>query len=258
VNILLFLATVATVYYFPSFETAAQRVEFTVALMSILVFHEFGHYLAGRRRGVFMSLPYFIPAPNFIGTFGALIKSQSPITNRRDLIETGAAGPIAGFVIAVFALAIGLDNSRAIMADPAGYIQFGDSLLTKFLSWLLVDPVPAGHSLLLSPAASAGWVGLLVTMLNLLPLGQLDGGHIMYGLLGRKQHLLAVPFLAFMILLGFWWPGWWFFGALVFIMRIRHPATLNDGMEVPRSARILGWTAVFIFIICFIPVPFVF
>lgn len=257
INILLFLATIATVFL-ARFETLPQRIEYTVALMSILLFHEFGHYLAGRRRGILMSLPYFIPAPgaiNLLGTFGAVIKTRSPFTNRRDLIEVGAAGPIAGFVVSLIALAIGLYQSQVVMTGIGEGITLGDSLLLKFMSWLIAGPIPEGYDFLLSPAAFAGWVGLLVTMINLLPLGQLDGGHILYGLAGRYQHTIAKLFLVMMLTLGFWWPGWWLFGGIAFIFRINHPPTLNDGMPLPLSARLIGLAAILIFIISFVPVP---
>ncbi|UCD93604.1 MAG: site-2 protease family protein [Candidatus Zixiibacteriota bacterium] len=276
-NIILFAATLVTMFIAPVFwindidvllrpasileylgrpGILGERVEFTVALISILLFHEFGHYLAGKRRGVLMSLPYFVPAPNIAGTFGAIIRSRSPITNRRDLIEIGSAGPIAGFVISVIALSIGLYNSEIIPVEAAAGFALGDSLLIRFLSWLIVGPLPDGSTFLLSPAAFAGWVGLLVTMLNLLPLGQLDGGHIIYGLFGRRQHRVSKVFLAIMIALGFWWPGWWFFGALVFLFGISHPPTLDETIKPTRPARALGLISIIIFIISFIPVPF--
>lgn len=273
-NILLFLATLITMFFAPVLSTEfifkpqvvydflgqpgviQERLEFTLALITILLFHEFGHYLVGRRRGVLMSLPYFIPAPNIAGTFGAIIKSRSPITNRRDLIEVGATGPIAGFVISVIALSIGLMDSRIVMTGPEPAIMLGDSLLLKFLAWLIIGPIPEGYDFILSPAAFAGWVGLLVTMLNLLPLGQLDGGHVIYGLIGRNQHRISKLFSAAMMVLGFWWPGWWLFGILVLLFGINHPPTLNDSMEISKTARFLGAAAIIIFIISFIPVPF--
>lgn len=268
-NIVLFLATLITMFFAPvllsfNFDFFDQpgayqgRFEFTLALMAILLFHEFGHYLVGRYRGVFMSLPYFIPAPNMVGTFGAVIKSKSPFTNRRDLIEVGATGPIAGFVVSVIVLCFGLQNSEIVLAGSGAGLTLGDSLLIKFLSWLIIGPIPEGYDFLLSPAAFAAWVGLLVTMINLLPLGQLDGGHIIYALIGKKQRLVGWIFLAIMIVLGFWWPGWWFFGAMVFVFGINHPPTINDAIELPRHAKIIGYCALIIFIICFIPIPFKF
>lgn len=276
INIILFFLTLLTMFLAPvlSIESLLQpglayeyltqpgimqgRFEFTITMITILLFHEFGHYLTGRRRGVMMSLPYFLPAPNIAGTFGAIIKSRSPITNRRDLIEVGAAGPIAGFIISVIALVIGLQQSRIDILEVGTGLYLGDSLLLKFLSWLIIGPIPDGYDFFLSPAAFAGWVGLLVTMLNLLPLGQLDGGHIIYGLLGKRQHLIGKLFALGMMILGFWWPGWWFFGILVLLFGIKHPPTLYDSMEIPRHARVMGIVAIIIFIISFIPIPFAF
>ncbi len=266
-NIFLFFATLITMFYAPvllSFDfeyfnhpgVYQERFEFTFALMAILLFHEFGHYLVGRYRGVFMSLPYFIPAPNIVGTFGAIIKSKSPFTNRRDLIEVGAAGPIAGFVVSVIVFCFGLQNSEIVLAGTGAGLTLGDSLLIKFLSWLIIGPIPEGYDFLLSPAAFAAWVGLLVTMINLLPLGQLDGGHIIYALIGKKQRLVGRVFLALMVVLGFWWAGWWLFGAMVFMFGINHPPTINDSIKLPRHAKIIGYCALIIFIISFIPIPF--
>lgn len=276
-NVVLFLATLVTMFFAEPlwnygimilvkpgivFEYLSrpgvieQRIAFTAALMAILLFHEFGHYLAGRRRGVFMSLPYFIPAPNLVGTFGAVIKSRSPLTNRRDLIEVGAIGPIAGFVVAVIVLSFGLHNSEIVLEDATAGWMLGDSLLIKFLSWLFAGPLPEGHTIVLSEAAFAGWVGLLVTMINLLPIGQLDGGHIIYGLFGRKQHKIGKLFLVLMLVLGFWWPGWWFFGVLVFLFGVNHPPTINDTIRPSKATRVIGLAAIVIFIISFIPVPF--
>jgi len=236
----------------------AARLEFTIALILILLFHEFGHYLAGRRRGVLMSLPYFLPAPNIAGTFGAIIKSKTPITNRRDLIEVGAAGPVAGFIVSVIAIMIGLGQSQIVEAGMSNGLILGESLLLKFLVWLMVGPIPENSEFLFAPAAFAGWVGLLVTMLNLLPLGQLDGGHIIYGLFGKLQHTIARMMAAVLIGLGFWWYGWWFFGALVLFFGLNHPRTIEDDKPIGWKARLLGIIAIIIFIISFIPTPFSF
>ncbi len=253
-NILLFILTLGTMYYvFPG--DFGMKMEFIISLSAILLFHEFGHYFAGKHRGVIMSLPYFIPAPNIVGTFGAIIKSKTPFTNRRDLIEVGAAGPVSGFIISLIVLIYGLQESTFIATGRADLI-FGSSLLFKFLGWLILGPTPAGHTIHLSPAAFAGWVGLLVTMLNLLPIGQLDGGHIIYGLAGRLQHKIGQFFLGVLAVMGFWWFGWWFFGLLIFIFGLKHPPTMNDGMELPLHARILGYAAIVIFILSFIPEPF--
>jgi len=159
-------------------------------------------------------------------------------------------------VVSVVALSIGLYNSEIVKADLEGGMILGDSLLLKFLAWVIIGPIPEGYDFFLSPAAFAGWVGLLVTMINLLPLGQLDGGHIIYRLIGRKQRSISKIFIVFMMFLGFWWQGWWFFGLLVFLFGINHPPTLNDSLQISPASRAMGLAAVAIFIICFIPVPF--
>jgi hypothetical protein len=274
INIILFLLTVITVFLAPAIQSGvifppeilfdyllnqggiARGLGFMVPLMIILLCHEFGHYLSGRRRGIFMSLPYFIPAPTIFGTFGAIIRSRSPITNRRDLIEVGAAGPLAGFVVAVIVMIIGLHQSEIIPVSPEGGLKVGGSLLYIFLKWLIIGPIPDGYGLLLAPSAFAAWVGFFVTMLNLLPIGQLDGGHIVYGLFGRNQHLVARVMAAVIIGLGFMWFGWWFFGALVIFFGLNHPPTIQDDIPAGRPAGILGLLAMIIFVVTFIPVPF--
>jgi membrane-associated protease RseP (regulator of RpoE activity) len=258
-NVILFLATLLTMYVTPLFYfgwSGAESLRFTLALMSILLFHEFGHYLAGRQRGILMSLPYFIPAPNFVGTFGAIIHTRSPFTNRRDLILVGATGPIAGFVIAIVVLSLGLSNPEIAPTGAEVNLVVGNSLLINFLTWLMTDPVPEGYDIIISPIFFAGWVGLLVTMINLLPLGQLDGGHIAYGLLGAKQRNVSRLFIIVMLALGFLWKGWWLFGILVLLFGINHPPTLDDARPLSRTTLLLGLVALVIFIVCFIPVPF--
>jgi hypothetical protein len=280
-NIFLFLLTLASVYFIPVFYfnlnaptlSAAFRatlddlgrgrgLEFTAALISILLIHEMGHFWASRRRGIVTSWPYFIPAPNFIGTFGAVIKSKSPFWNRRDLIEVGAAGPIAGWVVALGWLVYGLTSSQFTMlgdANAAGWcfptLQ-GQSMLVKLLAPSVMGPQPLGSFFLFSEAAFAGWVGLLVTALNMLPIGQFDGGHVVYGLVGRRQKMLGRLALGVLIVLGFQSPTWWVFAVLGFVMGVGHPPTLNDRAPVSGSAQLLGWIALVILLLSFTPVPF--
>ncbi len=257
-NLVLFIITLGTMYYVAPGNGFGDYAEFVISLILILLFHEFGHYFAGRRRGVIMSLPYFIPAPNIVGTFGAVIKSKSPFTSRRDLIEVGATGPIAGFIIAVIVLIYGLQNAEIVQSGAIDGLMLGSSLLMQFLTWLVVGPIPEGYDFALSPAGWAGWVGLFITMINLLPIGQLDGGHILYGLAGRYQHRFARLFLIFMAIMGFWWFGWWFFGVMAFVFGINHPPTLNDGAKLPLHARLMAYVSILIFFVSFIPVPFLF
>jgi len=154
-------------------------------LMAVLLAHEFGHYLTCRRFGIDASLPFFIPWPFLIGTMGAFIRIRTPITRRQQLFDIGAAGPLAGFILAVPALAWGLARSRVVPSIPAGdAIVFGEPLLLKAFGAMFFRGIGPNQDIILHPVAFAGWVGILVTALNLLPLGQLDGGHIAYALFG--------------------------------------------------------------------------
>jgi membrane-associated protease RseP (regulator of RpoE activity) len=236
-------------------------VIFTLAIMSILLVHEMGHYLAGRRRGLAASWPYFIPAPNIIGTFGALIRSKSPFWNRRDLIEVGAAGPIAGWIVAVAWLIYGLAHSTIVSPEAANIKEMafyldGESVLVKVLTPLLVGSAPQGFVYIFPEAAFAGWVGILVTAMNLLPIGQFDGGHIVYGLLPDMQRRLAWVALAGLFALGLQSPMWWIFGCLGLLFRPGHPPTMNDSQPPGRQAMIMGTIAMIILIISFTPIPF--
>ena len=281
-NLILFAATLFSVYFVPVFyknwainatigqaynETlqalsAGAGLQFTVAMISILFVHEMGHFIAGRRRQIITSWPYFIPAPNIIGTFGAIIKSKSPFWNRRDLIEVGAAGPIAGWIVAIGWLVYGLSHSSIVSPEFAantGEMVFsleGASILMRLATLTLIGPVPDGQFYLLSEAAFAGWVGLLVTAINLLPIGQLDGGHILYGLFRSKQRYLAMAAMAALLALGFQSPTWWFFAAFGLFFGINHPPTLNDERPISRAAMIMAITSLIIMALSFTPVPF--
>jgi hypothetical protein len=279
-NIVLFILTLASVYFVPVYffnlniygfgdafdqtlrDLAAGRgIIFTTAMISILLVHEMGHFMAGRRRGIVTSWPYFIPAPNFIGTFGAVIRSKSPFWNRRDLIEVGATGPIAGWIVALAWLIYGLTNSQILPPNTAPFAGMafsldGESLLVRALVPLLIGHTEPGTYFMFSEAALAGWVGMLVTALNMLPIGQLDGGHVLYGLMGKRQKLLGWVAMAALVVLGFQSPTWWVFAALGFAMGVGHPPTLDDRKPMPTAARLWGLTAVIILILSFTPVPF--
>lgn len=279
-NIALFVLTLATVYFVPVYffnlniygfgaafdqtlrDLASGRgLVFTAAMMSILLVHEMGHFMAGRRRGIVTSWPYFIPAPNFIGTFGAVIRSKSPFWNRRDLIEVGATGPIAGWIVALGWLIYGLSNSQILPPNTAPFAGMafsldGESLLVKALVPILIGPSAPGTYFLFSEAALAGWVGLLVTALNMMPIGQLDGGHVIYGLTGKRQTILGWIAVAALIVLGFQSATWWVFAAIGLAMGVAHPPTLDDRKPMPTAARLWGLAAVVILILSFTPVPF--
>jgi membrane-associated protease RseP (regulator of RpoE activity) len=167
---------------------------FALPLMLILLFHEFGHWFAARIHRVPASLPYFIPLPPIflLGTMGAIIVMPQRIRSRNALLDIGAAGPLAGLVVAIPALIIGLSLSEVHPMEASGYMQEGQSLLYWCLKRLVLGPIPPGHDVFLHETALAGWAGLLVTMMNLLPWGQLDGGHVAYALLGERHHAIAV------------------------------------------------------------------
>ncbi len=231
---------------------------FSITIMAILLSHEMGHYLAARRFNVRATLPYFIPFPSIIGTMGAVIKIKSPIEDKRALLYIGAMGPLVGFLLSLAATVAGLYLSEVKPLPPAGPAEvyiFGDSLLFKLLTWLIHGSIPGGYDVYLSPYAWAGWIGFLVTSLNLMPMGQLDGSHILYALIGRWQ--LAFGWAAFVALgvLSFIWPGWivWIVMALAFLM-IGHPA-IPDATPLRAREKIIGWLCVIIFIVTFIPVP---
>ena len=240
---------------------AGAGIEFTLAMISILFVHEMGHFIASRRRNIVTSWPYFIPAPNIIGTFGAIIKSKSPFWNRRDLIEVGAAGPIAGWIVAVAWLAYGLSQSVCVPAETIllpdmAHGLHGESILMKLFTLDLVGAAPVGYAYKLTEAAFAGWVGLLVTAINLLPIGQLDGGHILYGLWRRKQHILGYIAMAALLLLGIQSMIWWFFAIFGIIFGVKHPPTLKKKKKTGGTATGMGILAIFILILSFTPVPF--
>lgn len=229
---------------------------FAIPLLLILTCHEFGHYIESRKNGIKVSLPYFIPGPTLFGTFGAVIRSKSPFRTRRDLLDVGSAGPIAGFVIAVIVVIIGLFHSQVIKEVSGEGLILGDSLIFKLLSWFVFRNIPEGYTVLLSPTAFAGWAGILVTMLNLLPIGQLDGGHILYALLGKTQRKIAIVATLALIPLGFFlWSGWFVWIALVLLIKIAHPPTLNDQIPLDTKRKVIGWLAMFIFLLSFTPVP---
>ncbi len=268
-NIGLFVLTVISVLFTAALNSSGEALfddwsliwsglPFTFWLLLILLLHELGHYTFSRLRGVDVSLPYFIPAPFFfiLGTLGAVIKSRSPIRNRKDLMDVAAAGPIAGFIVAIPAIIIGLARSEIVPSAGLGGFFLGDSLLFRILSQVMIGPLPDGMDVALDPIAFAGWVGLLVTMLNLLPVGSLDGGHIAYAVLGKGQRFLGFATVVVLFSLSFWWPGWLIWGAIALLMGPVHPPTLFDEIPVGPGRRLIAVICLIIFILCFIPIPF--
>jgi membrane-associated protease RseP (regulator of RpoE activity) len=232
-------------------------VPFSATLLSILLAHELGHYVTARAYGLRVSYPYFIPAPTLIGTLGAFIRIRSAIPTRRALFDVAVAGPVAGFVIAIPALAAAVMNSHVSgVAASRNAIIPGHPLALTLLDHWLRPGVPAAQ-VVLTPAGCAAWVGLFATALNLVPISQLDGGHILYAVLDRRHRRLAsVLWLALLPLGYFCWAGWFFWAAMIGFLGVRHPPVLFPS-EGPGSARsIMALIALAIFVLCFMPTPF--
>jgi len=229
---------------------------FSFAVILILGGHELSHFIAAKKNGVKTTFPYFIPFPNpLIGTMGAFIRVKSPITDRKALIEMGASGPIASFLIAIPFSIYGLMNSKIVELHE-GNISLGTPIIFQILSKLTLGNVPKDSMVLLHPVAFAGWLGFFVTALNLIPVGQLDGGHILFGIFGKKAHYLISRILILILLpLGFLWNGWWTWAILLLILGSRHPAPLYWEEKLPLSAKYLAIASLLIFILCFVPVP---
>ncbi|OQY29265.1 MAG: hypothetical protein B6244_04590 [Candidatus Cloacimonetes bacterium 4572_55] len=274
INAVLFLITVGTTYingitmfYDPDkLSVWTSGFLFSIPLLLILGAHEFGHYTLALYHRMKATLPYFIPAPSFpitpIGTFGAFIKMKSPIPSRVALFDVGISGPLAGFFVAIPVVILGLTMSEiSPIPNPSSngiYMIFGDSLLMKALYELFGPTTPEGFDLVMHPLVYAGWIGFLVTSLNLLPIGQLDGGHIMYAMFPRRHRLIARLFFAALLIMGLYYKYWgWFVWAflILFLIRLDHPPTLNDQIELDSSRKMLGYVAILIFIITFTPVP---
>ena len=241
-----------------------EGLPFAGTLMTILLCHELSHYYASKKNRTEATLPYFIPAPSIFGTFGAFIKMKSPIITRKALIDIGASGPIAGFIISVAACLIGLNFSKVIpLTQGEGGLSLGDSILFSFLSRIVLGPTPEHYDILLHPVAFAGWIGLFVTSLNLLPIGQLDGGHIAYAMLGERHRLVSqilvtvLAVLGLSSLLGFsGWEGWLVWAMLMLILGIGHPPVLYWESPLDPGRTVIGLLSLAIFIVTFIPSPF--
>jgi membrane-associated protease RseP (regulator of RpoE activity) len=268
VHIVLFCATLVTTATAGAFQQGANPLTnpasivvglpFACTLLAILLCHEMGHYFVARTHGVKASLPYFIPGPPFfIGTFGAFIRMRVPPANRRVLFDVGAAGPWAGIALAIPAVIIGLQLSEVRPLSPAeGGIILGDSVLFSLLTRLTLGVSANEVSIILHPVALAGWLGLFVTFLNLLPVGQLDGGHIAYSLFGRYHRWVSRAFLLVILVLGFQgWQGWFIWAVLLSMLGVDHPPTLDLLASLDLRRKLCGWLTVGLFVLTFIPVP---
>jgi membrane-associated protease RseP (regulator of RpoE activity) len=268
-HIILFIATLLSTIAVGTLQT--QKIEdiienpikilhglpFSLTLMLILLCHELSHYIASKKHHVKATLPYFIPAPTLIGTMGAFIKMKSPIETRRALIDIGASGPIAGFIVSVIATVIGLPLSKVVITKEAEGLALGDSLLFSLLARIILGEIPDTYDVLLHPVAFAGWIGFFVTALNLIPVGQLDGGHIAYALLGKRHEDISKILVLIMLILGFlFWDGWLIWALLLLILGLRHPPVLYWETPLDGRRRLVGWITTIIFVLTFIPIPF--
>jgi membrane-associated protease RseP (regulator of RpoE activity) len=265
VNILLFIITFMSTTFAGSSESGSlagafvSGLPYSITLILILLVHEFGHYCAARRFGVDATLPYFIPFPSIIGTMGAVIKTRTPIPNRRALFYIGAMGPLPGFFMSLAAVVAGiyLSDVRPLPVVKGDMMLpvFGDSLLFAFFVKVIHGTIPAGQDIYLSPYAWAGWIGFLITSLNLMPIGQLDGSHILYALIGKKQKIFGWLFLAGLCIISFVWQGWivWIMLTLFFLM-VAHPE-IPDDKPLTMFEKVIGWSCMVILILTFVPIP---
>lgn len=245
---------------------------FALPFLGVLLAHEMGHYVAAHAHRVRATLPYFVPFPPYfsiIGTLGAFIRLQGPTVRRTSLFDIGSSGPLASFVLSLPLLAVGLALSepmpgRATLVSPflirfAGEtVWLGNGVLTHAVATLFAPGGPGEAPILLHPLALVGWLGLFVTALNLLPLGQLDGGHVLYALSPVRSPLGARLFLAALLPLGFVWWGWWAWGLVVIAVhrgRIRHARVLQPEPGLGTGRRALGWLVIAVFLLTFVPVP---
>lgn len=250
----------------------AVGLAFGLTFIGILFGHEMGHYLTARRHGVPVSLPWFIPFPPYfslVGTLGAFIRLKGPMMRRSVLFDIGVAGPLASFALSLPVLFVGLGLSEVMWTTDAGLypfvvhfagepIRIGSNILLHFAAAAAVPGFEKGSAVLLHPLAFAGWLGIFVTALNLLPVGQLDGGHILYAVAGSRQRAFTIAFIAVLVPLGLLWWGWWLWGAIALALsrgRLAHPPVLAEDIPVGRARTILGWVALALFVVSFSPAP---
>jgi len=253
IHILLFILTVASTLL-----VGGPAYAFTIIL--ILLGHEMGHYLMSRSYGTKATLPFFLPFPfSPFGTLGAVIRMESTISSRKALFDTGVAGPFTSLCLSIPAIVIGLRLSEVIPASQLreGTLRLGDPLLFSFIQHLVMGHVPENYDVLLHPIGYAGWVGLFVTALNLLPVGQLDGGHIAYALFGKRSRsifVMAIAVMAFITI--FYNPGWLLLLILIILFGFRHPPPLDDQTPLDSKRKLMGGIAFLAFFLSFTPTPF--
>lgn len=234
---------------------------FSLTALFILLCHELGHYIACRRYGLPCTLPYFLPVPLGLGTFGAFIRIYAPIRSKRELFDVGVAGPIAGFVALLPFLFYGVAHSQPVHLSevsgetPMGLLAPGRSLAIELVARIFHGPLGPDIYLDLHPMALGAWLGLFATALNLLPLGQLDGGHILYSVLGRWQRWFAPPLWLALAGLGILWWGWWIWCVMVFLIGLFHPPVRDERTPLDAKRRAIALLALLIFAVSFMPTP---
>ena len=232
-------------------------LRYAVPVMTILICHEMGHFLQAWRYGVYASLPYFIPMPiSPIGTFGAVIAMEPRMGHRRALFDIGITGPLAGLVPTLIFCVVGLHYSKPEIASHAheGW-SYGAPLLFRFLAGHIVPQVPEADVLVLDPMAFAGWVGLLITSLNLIPIGQLDGGHIVYSLFGKKSYYAGIAAVVVLMVLGvLFWQGWLFWALIAVLIGLRHPPIFEEE-RLDLKRKTIAFAGLVIFVLSFTPAP---
>ena len=272
-NLLLFVLTVLSVFFVGGLRAVGlpggsvvwgldyvEGSQLVVGLLSILLAHEMGHYLTARRYGVDATLPFFIPFPvpgmSLVGTLGAFIRIRAPIPHRKALFDIGVAGPLAGFAVCLPVLWLGIQQARLMPTDHAeAGLMLGEPLLFQWMTRLVHGPIPADRTLMLGPLGLAAWFGLLVTALNLMPIGQLDGGHVTYSLLRNRARRISIAASWVAVALVYFGPSWILWAVLVRVLGRRHPSTLDDDAPVGRGRAWVGVLALVVFVLCFVPDP---
>ncbi len=266
-NLVLFLLTVASVYVTGEAvgspapgSLLGPGARLVIGLLSILLAHEMGHYLTCRYYRVDATLPFFLPAPflTMAGTLGAFIRIRSPIPNRRALFDIGVAGPLAGFAFCLPVLVLGMFEARVQpVSHGADGIFLGEPLLFRAVAWLVHGSLPGDVTLVLGPLGLGAWFGLFVTALNLIPIGQLDGGHVTYSLLRSRAQLISRIGSWVCVALVYFGPNWILWAVLVRVLGRRHPATLDDESPLGRGRVVVGVLSLIVFVLCFVPDPVV-
>jgi membrane-associated protease RseP (regulator of RpoE activity) len=265
-------------------ESISGGLKFTFSLLAILLAHEFGHYFVSRYHKTAVSLPYFIPFPNILGTMGAVILTKEIPKNKKSILDIGIAGPLAGLIVTIPVVIWGLSTSNlnrlstnlvntafegnSILYLALKYLVHGQMLpqpatygnLHPVLYWIRYfftgTPLPhGGFDVTMNSVALAGWAGILVTGMNLIPIGQLDGGHLLYGVLGQKTQKVIPFMLGALFLLGLAWNGWWLFFLILFFFNRRHSELLDEITPLDQKRKILALFGLFVFLLVFIPVP---